>query len=520
MRKLLLSLTLFVQLFANDVNTILRTDTNATVATDINATLKNDTNLTMVTDTNVTLAKDTNTSAAKNEILALEEDPLFHAKRKSGLSLYDAINRAIALSPKMQAAYQVVVQDKQKVKEAEAGHLPVVNLSGDAGYELRQYALDESSPNADTPFSTSSNYKKVDLYLTITENLWSGGSIENAVDEKDAALHASLYSYRDSLENLVVSVTKSYFNVVYSEIALKIANKNMKSYKKILNIVSIKEKNGAATKGDVNFIRANVDNAKNDLVSRQKALSDALAQYVYLLQTESPSELPFEVSTVFYHQDLNTSLALADSQNAKILKQKSYIEATKFGLLGTKGKFSPKVDFAINGETRNEYDIGLGKREKVNALVTFNYNLYNGNKDEATAIRLLSKMHEQKFLYQDLKRSLIFDIKVLHQSVSSLSASLKLTESEVLAARKVVDSYWIAFQHGTQDLQALQLAQRNVNRAEQDYANYKKEYILNSFSLMQKTGTLLKNLTLSYKARAEEFKVDELRLLSTYKDLE
>ncbi len=482
MIKIILLLTLFVQLFANDTNTT--------------------------------------TTTKSDEFATLILDPLFHAKRESGLTLYDAINKAIALSPKMKAAYQVVVQDKQKVKEVEAGHLPVVNLSGDAGYELRQTANDQKNPNSKSLITSTSNYKKIDLYLTITENLWSGGSIKNAIDEKDAALHASLYSYRDSLENLVVSITKAYFNVVYSEIALKIAKKNMKSYKKILHIVSIKEKNGAATKGDVNFIRANVDNAKNDLVSRKKALSDALAQYVYLLQTESPSQLPFEVDTILYHQDLNTSLALVDSHNAKILKKKSYIEATKFGLLGIKGKFSPKVDFTINGETRNEYDIGLGKREKVNALVTFNYNLYNGNKDESTAIRLLAKMQEQRFLYQDLKHSLTFDIKVLHRSVSSLSESLKLTESEVLATRKVVASYWIAFQHGTQDLQALQLAQRNVNRAEQDYANYKKEFILNSFSLMQKTGTLLQNLSLSYKDRAAEFQADELHMFSRYKDLE
>lgn len=467
MIKLLLLLTLFIELFGADTNT--------------------------------TVVPDANTTIAKDEIVALEDDPLFHAKRESGLSLYDAINRAIEQSPKMQAAYQVVVQGKQKVKEVEAGHLPVVNLSGDTGYELRQFALDETAPSVNTPITKSGHYKKVDLYLTITENLWSGGSIANSIDEKEASYHASLYDYRDSFEKIVVSAVEAYFNVVYSEIALKIANKNMKSYKKILEIVTIKEKNGAATKGDVNFIRANVDNAKNDLVSRQKALSDALAQYVYLLQTQSPSELPYEATAPFTTQDLNTSLELAQKQNAKILKQRSFIEATKFGLLGTKGKFSPKVDFAINAETRNEYDIGLGKREKVNAIISFNYNLYNGNKDEATAIRLLAKMREQKFLYQDIKRSLTFKIKVLHRSVSSLSESLKLTESEVIAARKVVKSYWIAFQHGTQDLQALQLAQRNLNRAEQDYAQQKKDFILNNVKLMKKTGTLLQNSMLSIK---------------------
>ena len=452
------------------------------------------------------------------EYATLEDDALFHANRESGLSVYDAINKAIKTSPKINAAYQSVVQENQKLKEVEAGHLPIVSLSGDAGYEMRQVSSDPLY--TESPSETViSKYRKTDLFLTISENLWNGGSIESAIDEKDASLKAGLYDYREKLETLVLDVSSTYFDVVYGEIALKISLKNMKSYEKILNIVTIKEKNGAATTGDVNFILANVDNAKIELVQKQKALSDAKAQYVYLLQTEASEELPYETSMNFYAKDLNSSLKDADTYNAKLLRQRSYIEATKFGFLATKGSFHPKVDFAINGESKNEFNVGLGQREKVNAIVTFNYNLYNGHKDEATAVRLLAKMKEQKFLRQDISRSLIFEIKVMHRSVTSLSQSVKLTESEVLAARKVVKSYWVAFQHGTQDLQALQLAQRNLNRAEQDYATYKKEFIVNNYALMKKTGMLLQHLELSYKQSPSEFEED-LNLFSNYSDLD
>lgn len=475
MIKLLLSLSVFINLFALDAN-------------------------------------------STKEIKYLENDSLFHAQRESGLSVYEAINRALKLNDKLNASYQVVIQDKQKVEEVEAGHLPVVNLSGDLGQETRTFKADDTNPEsgATAPILQTYSYKKTDLYFTITENIWNGGSIENSIDEKDAALKASMYDYRDKLEDIVVDVTTTYFEVVYSEIALKIALKNMLHYEKILNIVTIKEKNGAATKGDVNFILANVDNAKTELVQRKKTLSDALAQYVYLLQTQEVNDLPFEITTDFYKADLNTSLTNADLQNAKILKQKSYIKATKYGFLATQGNFAPKVDFSINSETRNEFDVGIGQREKINALLTFNYNLYNGGKDEATAIRLLAKMKEQKYLYKDLKRSLVFEITVLNQSVSSLAESLSLTHNEVIAARKVVKSYWLSFQNGTQDLQALQLAQRNLNRAEQDYALYKKDLIINNFELMRKTGDLLPRLSLSYKKKAEQFEAEELNLYRDY----
>lgn len=438
----------------------------------------------------------------------LEEDPLFHAKRDSGLSLYEALERAIEQSPKVRAASEIIIQDRERVTEAEAGHLPSVNFSGDVGYELRQSAADPLYTG--TPATTTINrYKKTDFYLTITQNLWSGGSIENSIDEKDANLKASLLSYRNILESLVVEAAKSYFTLVYAEIALKISEKNMKNYEKILNIVTIKEKNGAATKGDVNFIRANVDNAKTQLVQNEKNLADAIANYIYLLQIKDASEMPYEIASSLYIADMNESINAAESNNAALLTQRAYIKATKFGFLATKGNFHPTVDFAINGESRDEFDMGTGgQREKANALINFSYNLYNGGKDEATAIRLLAKMREQKYIYQDIYRKLRYDVEVLNSSVLSLAASLSLTQSEVLATREVVQSYWIGFQHGTQDLQALQLAQRNLNTAEQSYATYKRDLLINNFSLMQKTGVLLTFLELPYKREASEFSND------------
>lgn len=446
-------------------------------------------------------------SQPTKEITNLEEDSLFNANRKSGLSVYEAMLRAVLLSSKLSAASEVVIQNKQRVQEAEAGHLPVINLGGDAGYESRKTTQDTSDTNA-VELTNDTQYKKTDLYFTFTQNLWAGGSIENSVDEKEASLKASLFDYRDKLETLLLEVAISYFDVVYSEIALKISQKNMKSYEKILNIVSIKEKSGAATKGDVNFIRANVDNAKTELVQKERNVINALSKYVYLLETQSEDGMPYETITDLYLVDLNASLSDANKYNAKLLRQKAYIKATKFDFLATKGNFHPKVDFVINGESKNEFDVGTGQTDKVNALITFNYNLYSGGKDQATAIRLLSKMREQKYLYQDLQRTLVFEVKVLNSSVTSLSQSLKLTQSEVLAARKVVDSYWIAFQHGTQDLQALQLAQRNLNTAEQSYAQYKKDLILNNYTLMKNSGVLLKFLELPYKKDASEFKED------------
>ena len=471
------------------------------LVTDLNTTdvinENNETNLTIVDLQDI--AKDlneTNTTATITPLL-IKNDTIFQSDRKSGFTLAESIVFSLEKNPKIKASSQKIIQSIQKVKEENAGHLPVINLSGNAGEEARSFQEDYSSGTKVLAAQTSYyQYKKTELFLTITENLWSGGKIQGKVNEQESRLKAARYDHRDKIETAAMDIIRSYFDMVYGEISVRISETNMLAYTKILEIVKIKEENGAATQGDVNFILANVENARAAHVNTQAKLSDAIAQYEYLMQDVNESNMPFQTDVEINEKSLEESLEYMQENNAKLLRQQAYIQATSFSLKTQEAAYHPTLDFSINAESKNEYDEGLGQRDKVNALLTFNYNLYNGGKDEAAYLRILSTMNEQKYTYDDQMRKLVFDIKVLYRSVKSMRDSLKLTLSEVEAARKVVENYWVAFRHGTQDLQALQLAQRNLNRAELDYANYKKSLILNNFTLMKNTGELLKFLNI------------------------
>ena len=447
----------------------------------------------------------------------LKEDSLFQLESKDGLSLYQAIVFSIENNPKIHASKQRIFQAQQRIEEAFADHLPTVDLSGNAGLEARSFTPDNATISS--PQTDRFHYKKTELYLNVKENIWAGGAIENKVDEQRQKLAATMYDHRNNLENVAIEMIETYFDVVYGKVALKVNQKNMEDFQKVLEIMQIKEKNGAATKGDLNFIRANVDNAKTELIRTKTSLSNALSFYTYLLDEAQSAHLPYETSVPLHFSDLATSIKLADENNAKIQRQKSYIAATKYSFDAQKGSYHPSVDLLLNGESRDEFDEGIGQRDKGSLLVSFNYNLYKGGKDEAKSLRLFAQMNEYKYSLADEERKLSFEIKVLHQSLNSLQESLSLTESEVISARKVVSSYWLAFKEGTQDLQALQLALRNLNRAELDYVNFQKNLYVDNFKLLQSTGELLQFLDINYDNRTEDFKQDNVNFWeSGYKE--
>ena len=454
---------------------------------------------------NTSLAIELSTQNEADNEGSLKDDPLFQLSSTDGLSLYQAIVYSIEYNPKVDASKQRVYQASQKVEEAYAGHLPTVDMSGNAGYEARSITPDSSSSTVTAPQTSRFHYKKTELYLNIKENIWAGGAIENAVDEQRQKLSAAMYDHRNNLERVSLEIIQTYFDIVYGKIALKVNEKNMEDFKKVLDIMQIKEENGAATKGDLNFIQANVDNAQTELIRTQTQLSNALSYYTYILGEERARQLPFESQVPITITDLNTSLYKAKTNNAKIQRQKAYVQATKYGFDVQKGAYHPTVDILVNGESRNEFDVGVGQRDKGSVLLSFNYNLYNGGKDEAKSLRLFSKMNEYKYSLADEQRKVAFQTKVLHQSVNALAQSLKLTESEVISSRKVVNSYWIAFKEGTQDLQALQLALRSLNRAELDYVNFQKNLYVDNFKLLQNTGELLEYLDLNYDRNPDNY---------------
>jgi len=440
-------------------------------------------------------------STATDEVNNLQNDPLFRLDDETGLSLYEAILYATQYNPKIDASKQRVYQASQRVEEAFADHLPTINLSGNAGYETRTFTPDDATTTA--PQTSRFHYKKTELYLNVKENIWAGGAIENKVDEQRQRLSALMYDHQANLEKVSIEMIETYFDVVYGKISLKVNEKNMQDFNKVLEIMEFKEANGAATKGDLNFIRANVDNAQTELIRTQTNLSNALSFYTYLLGETYSKQLPFESTVPLNFEDLNSSLEKVSRKNATIQKQMAYISATKYSFDAQKGSYHPTVDLLINGESRDEFDDGIGQRDKGSVLLSFKYNLYNGGKDEAKSLRLYSAMNEFKYTLADEKRKLFFQTRVLHQGVLALQQSIELTQSEVISARKVVNSYWVAFKEGTQDLQALQLALRNLNRAELDYVNFQKNIYVDNFKLLRNKGELLEFLDIHYDRNPE-----------------
>ncbi len=415
----------------------------------------------------------------------MHHDKRVKSKDKQGIKLKDAILLSLKKSYKISAAREKVIQAKRKVDEKLAAYRPNVNLSANAGGAyLSPYQADEAK------------FLKSDESLVINQNIYAGGRHENDIKREKANLQVAQEKFKSLVEEETLKVIDAYLSLIYQKMGIEITRNNMLSLKKILDIVTSKEAAGASSKGDLNYIKSQVENASAALVKSESKYQNAIAFYEYYVGKLDETNRPTEYEFTFNLADEKDIMALMYQNNAKMQVAKAKMQAEKYNLKSQKSKFKPTLDFSITAKDKQSGYVSEPQEDRVTGLLSFNYNLYNGGKDKAIALGTKSKISELQYKLIDLKESTEYNTKQMYENILSSRDSLVHTQKEVDANVKVIDSYWAAFKYGTQDIQALLLAQRALNRSQLDVIKEKQIYTNSYFKLLEQTGTLLKTLHL------------------------
>ena len=404
---------------------------------------------------------------------------------KEGMLLKDAILLALKHSYKISSAREKVIQAKRKVDEKLAAYKPTVNLYNNAGGAyLSPYQADEKK------------FLKSDESIVINQNIYAGGKHSNEIKRERANLLAAQEKFKDKVEEETVKIIDAYLSLIYQKMGIEITRANMLSLEKILDIVTTKEESGAASKGDLNYIKSQVENAASALVKAESKYQNAIAFYEYYIGKLDASTMPIEYTFRFELEDESYIISQMHKHNAKLQVARAKMEAQKHNLRAQKSKFHPTLDFSITGKDKQSGYESEPQEDRVTGLLSLNYNLYNGGKDKAILLGTKSKISELQYKLIDIQEGSEYNTKQLYENILSSMDSLKHTQNEVDANKKVINSYWAAFKYGTQDIQALLLAQRALNRSELDVIKEKQAYTNGYFKLMQQTGMLLEKLGL------------------------
>ena len=430
--------------------------------------------------------KDTNITKQEKIVKNSISKPLKQVK--IGITLKEALIIALNRSNKIQSAREKVIQAKRKLDEKNARYKPKITLYTTGGHTYHHIkgdgGLEQDYPNGSAE-------------LSLTQNLYSGGKVSNDVKKEKENLKIATYKFRSLIEEEIINIIDSYLSIIYEKKSIQTNRKNMKDLQKILEIVTIKEKNGASSKGDLNYIKSNVENATSALVQAESKYQNAISYYEYFVGKIDGGNFPIQEEFDFVLDDKNITISKMKKHNAKIQKTKAEIMAQKYGFEAKKAPFKPNLDLILNAKQKRTKSENEPHEDKANVALSLSYNLYNGGRDKAVLLGAKSKIAELKYKLIDLEESIHFNTVQMFDNLISVNDSLKHIKNEVDANKKVTGSYWSAFKYGEQDIQALLLAQRALNRSQLDEIKERKNYALSYFKLSAQTGEIFAKIGLA-----------------------
>lgn len=402
-------------------------------------------------------------------------------KPKRGITLKEAILISLNKSNKISSAKQKVIQAKRKVDEKRAGYKPRVVLYTTAG-ETYQHIRGDGG--------LEDNYFNGSAEISLTQNLYSGRKVTNNIKKEIENLKIATYRYRSLVEEEITNIIDAYISVIYEKKSIETNRENMENLQKILDIVNKKEQSGASSKGDLNYIKSNVENAKALLVKAESKYQNALSYYEYFIGDIDETNMPLKEEFKFTLETKEIILDKMQKYNAKIQQTKAQILVEKYDFEAKKAPFKPNLDLIVSAKHKNTKSETTPSEDKANIALSLSYNLYNGGKDKAALLKVKSKIQELKYKLIDLQESTRFNTIQMYENLTSSLSSLEHTKKEVQANQKVIKSYWSAFKYGEQDIQALLLAQRALNRSQLDQIKERKNYVSGYFKLKAQTGEI------------------------------
>src|SRR5574344_1843548 len=417
----------------------------------------------------------------KNNYFFKNKEYLNISKYKK-VSLMDVVLETISNSDLLKASREKVIQSELKLKDAIAGYYPTLNLESETGR------------TKSTSYGSSEKYKYYDdrnLKFILSQNIYSGLETTNTIKSLEKKLSVEKNQYEILLQEQITKAIKAYFDVVFSHKSVLASERNMIKLNKILEIITIKYNNGAATIGDLTAIKANVSNSETQLTKVKSKLTESMKYYEYIVGEKYYQTLPYEKNFNINISSFDLLYERALTRNSTILNYYNLIESEKFNLKSKESSFSPKLDFEVSLDNILDQEDYKGREQDLNAKLKFTMNLYNGGKDQNKILTSYSSIRALNFELNEEQKKLKWNIAKLFTSIQSTNESLKSNISEIVSLRKMVDAYWEEFNLGQQDLQSLLQGYKQLNSAEIELIKNESSNTIDLFSLLGYTGDLL-----------------------------
>jgi multidrug efflux system outer membrane protein len=402
-------------------------------------------------------------------------------ERFSSTELQSLVAQALAGSPDLAIATERVRQAEAQVRVAGASLFPVLSAGADTS----------SRRTGAAGGATTSNTTGLTLTASYELDLW--GKNRAGVRSAESSL-AATRSDRDTARlTLISGVATSYFDVLALRTRLGIARENLAIAERVLELVSARARNGAASALDVSRQEATVLSQRAALLPLEQLERQTLAALAVLLgrppegfEVQGTGIVDLAVPAIdpglpaellVRRPDLASAEAQLAAANADVVAARAALLPT-IKLTGTGGLASDALLSLASGGTTAAIDIAASLLQPI----------FDGGRLRGQKAIAESRERELVATYRKAILSAFEDVESALVGASRLGQQEQVQEEVQARARESLRLAEVRYREGADDLLTVLDAQRTLFAAQDQLAQLRQSRLQAAVSLYKALG--------------------------------
>lgn len=399
-----------------------------------------------------------------------------HANEQSAMPLTYVSSKAIENNPEVQEAWHAFKSSIYGVDAAHSGYLPSVDVSASAGYERRNYGVEEE-------------YNRNTAELSVTQMLYDGFRTSNTVDRFKRIQLIRYFELISQTEQTALEASIALLDVQKFKELVQLAEANLQEHESVYQQIEQSVGAGVARAADLEQISGRLSLAQSNVLTEYSNLHDVSARYLRVV-----GELPMndikqaDLDEKNIPISVNQALDVAYKNSPSFYASLYNIEAQKANAKAQKAAFHPNVDLSARYGSQDRDELGQNEtRTEARVGIDISYNLYNGGLDNANLEQAYQDINIAKYQRDQSCIDIRQSLQIAYYNVTILEQKLPALDQHRESSTKVKIAYKDQFDIGQRTL-------LDVLDAENESFQSTRSYIVALYDRQSAILTMLKEM--------------------------
>ncbi|WP_225907008.1 TolC family outer membrane protein [Methyloradius palustris] len=408
--------------------------------------------------------------------------------------LLEVYHSAQANDPTFDSARYALQAAEQKIPQARAGLLPVINLNGN-----------DNANHASTEYSAATSTTQVKRStqswawnLQLTQPLFR---LQNYVAyQQSEYLVAQAHAlYTQAEQDLILRLTQAYFDVLVANETIAVAESQMNAATEQMGQAQAGFEHGTNAITDVHEAKARIDLARaqklaalNDLEAKRAELEKIVGEAPEALASLKETEIIPKPQP----EDVGAWIEQARINNPAVLAPEAVVKAAESEVNRNRAEYLPTVDIVASyGQNYTSNNLTLPSDYSTNATtssagVQVTVPLFAGGATNSKVIEAIANKNKAQAQLETAKRQAATDARQAYSGIINGLAQIEALESAVDSSAIAVEGNKQGYKYGIHINIDILNAQRQLYSAKRDLIKARYDTLIQGLKLKAAVGTL------------------------------